>query len=802
MRGPPFCPGRRFPNIRRSDMTFTHSRVRRSFFTALNEAHDHLDSENPGGTMFLAVTAPDGSGKLETVRAWRDSEPDRRPGHLVLTADGNRLTHGYLSGLQPLVDHAIATAETDHPDLVSAAEQSLKRIFPHRQSPAFRMPKDLTGVAGRDERTRFYYHDYQGKLLNGVYEFLDSYLATTGQTCTLIIDNADELSPTVTQFLDIMARRRTLGRNLKIVLLVNRDLDVGVAEHSVQISLPPLSRSEARELIESWGFDSPAPKQLDNLWRLSQGRPARLSALLRCADVNVSLPGYLTFETHIDLYLSLLGERRRYDLLQEYVQGHCADDDPIARRNYETYDEGARERMHREVIAELDQQEEVLHPVHHLSLRDASDQVVALAPLSISLQEIGLYNTWFDLFSRFWANSQLRTLPGGGQTHNLVYLRMAFVLYSLGLAHVSISYLDTFYQHFPHSLYTPTVLYSQSMAHGRYQSPPDLVTAERFALLNLEKISTDFRDHPKYEYIKVFAENALAYIRARQKRMDEALKLCTDGMDRMHEIYGDDRFALHQSILVYNTAQIHEMLKDYTKAYEVYQQTIALDPNYGEYANDLANMLQRIDRFDEAIEYYERAIALCPPYYEAHLNRAQMYVRMADPAAAEADFRRAVELNPDEARAHLGLGILQLKQSRFAEAQQSLDAAVYHNPRNALAWTNRGLTLLELGRTQEAEESLRTALAHNNKLAEAWNNLAHVLHTSGRKAEALECLDAAVRLSDDPDYVYNRALLRHELGDTAGALADVELAAQSGADATEVADLREQVTKTPGIAAI
>jgi Tfp pilus assembly protein PilF len=174
---------------------------------------------------------------------------------------------------------------------------------------------------------------------------------------------------------------------------------------------------------------------------------------------------------------------------------------------------------------------------------------------------------------------------------------------------------------------------------------------------------------------------------------------------------------------------------------------------------------------------------------------------MSNSDAAEWDFRRVVELNPGEARAHLGLGVLQLKQGRVAEAQRSLDAAVYHDPRNALAWTNRGLTLLGLGRAREAEESLRTALARNDRLTEAWNNLAHVLHTDGRPAESLECLDAAVRLSDDPDYAYNRALLRHELGDTAGARADLELAARRGADADELADLREQLAKTPGTAA-
>lgn len=784
-------------------MAALHGRVRPDIFPALAAARGQLDAGTPGAPVFLLITAPGGSGKADTAHAWlatgAGQQSGGQPAERVVSGNGDKMTHGYFAGFQPLVDHALAVAEADAPELVTAAEQSLKRFFPHRESAAYQAPKDLTGIASRDERTRFYFHDYQGKLLNGIYEFLDTFLTFVQQQYTLVVDNADRLPPTVMQFLDIVARRRTLCHRLTIILLFDDEPDVALAEHGARVALPPLTRDQARTMIESWGYEPPAAKRLDHLWRLAQGRPARLSALMRCVDRDVAMPGYLTFDTHLDLYLSLLDERARYDLLERYVRGHCSDDDPIAVRNYATFDAGTRERVHREMLADLaGKPEEICHPVHHSSLESAADQMVALAPLSISLQEIGLYDTWFDLFSRFWADPQLRTLPGGGQPHNLVYLRMAFVLYSLKLANVSIPYLDTFYHHFPQSFYTPTVLYSQSMAHGRYQSPPDLVTAERFALLNLEKISSEFTDHPKYEYIKVFAENALAYIRARQGRMDEALKLCTEGMERMQQIYGDDKYALHQSILVYNTAQIYELVKDYPKAYEIYQRTIGLDPNYGEYANDLANMLQRIGRYEEALEYYERAIALCPPYYEAHLNRARLHVQTGDTEAAERDYHRVVQLNPDEARAHLGLGTLHLKQGRVAEALECLNAAVYHDPANSQAWNNRGLSLFELGRVDEAEDSLRTAVARNQKFAQAWNNLAHVLHASGRPAESLDCLDRSVRLSDDPDYAYNRALVRLEMGDLAGAQADTELATQRGADADDLAELQDRLSKVSG----
>lgn len=772
------------------------SRTRVDSFAALNAAHELLAFDDAASPTFIVVSGPTGSGKLDTVRAWISTRS--QPSDTIF-ADGDKESQGYFAGFLPLIDAVLTAAEIHHPACVAAGEQSLKRLFPHHHSAAYRAPQDLTGSASREERTRFYHHEYQTKLLNGVYEFLLDYLTRANLTYTLVIDNAHRLSPTATRFLDIIARRRELAGRLSIILLTDADLDVRWLESGAEVQFRPLGKSEARVLVDSWGYLEATPKQFDSRWLLAQGNPARMAALYECAAAEVDLPDYLTFETHLDLYLGQLDQRARYELLADFIDGHCADDSPIAVRNYQTVDAGTRERLHRAMLSRLaGTPEEIMHPIHHLRLDSAADRVVALAPVSIALQEIGLYDTWFDIFSRFWPDSQLRTLPGGGELHNLAFLRMAFVLYSLGLAPISIRYLDTFYHQFPRSFFTPTVLYSQSMAHGRYQVPPDLETAERYALLNLEKIDGEFTDHPKHEYIKVFAENALAYIRARQGRLDEALELCTRGLDRMNEIYGDARFSLHQSILMYNTGQIYELTRNFPKAYETYLQTIQLDPNYGEYANDLANLLQNYGREEEALDYYARAIELCPPYYEAYLNRAQMHSRMNKAEDAERDYLRVLELMPGEPRAHHGLGVLHLERGDSERALHHFDAAVYNDAKNFEAWNNRGLALASTSQFAESETSLRAAIALRPRFSEAWNNLAQTLYLCHRLDESLDCLTTAIDITDDADYRYNRAVLRLELGQLEGGESDIAAAEALGADAEEIAELKERLAKERG----
>jgi tetratricopeptide (TPR) repeat protein len=747
----------------------------------------HIDSwwRNGSGagprTQFLALVGPSGSGKLDTVREWA---ADALEPTCATFADGGSLTSGYFAGLEPLVHRAIRDAEAAAPELLEAAEQSLKRLFPRISSTAYRCPHDLTNASTREERTRFYHHEYQQKLLNGLYEFLESCYSVFDGPSLAVIDNADRLSPTARSFLRLMARRGGLAGSLSVVLLIDgQAADPALGEACEVIRLDPLTLDEAAQLVETWGESvTPATRvQLEQRWLLADGNPAHLAALFECASGGIDAADRLGFDAHVDFYLTLRGERYRRGLLEAHVAGHCIDDDPIATRNYETYAPAARAALHRAAMEAAEADDGPLRFIHHVSLGSVTEQLEALAEGALPLQEIGLYDTWFELLSPYYGCAELRVLPDGEQPHNLAFLRMAFVLYSLGLPQIAVPHLDLFYAAFPQSLLTPTALYAQSMAHGRYQVPVDLETADRYAVLNLEKIDTIFRDHPKHTYIKVFAENALAYIRARQGRFDEALDLCNTGIDRMRETYGPHRYRLHQSILVYNTGQIHEILGDFERAYQRYAEAIEMDPYYGEYYNDLANLLRRNGRAQEALENYQRAIELCPPYYEAHLNRAVLREELGDFDGAESDYRRAMELKPSEVRAYVGLGALALDAGDHDRAFELLTEAIRWAPQDADAYSNRALASMGRGDTAAALADLDAAITMRPKLAEAWNNRAALHFELGDYDASLRDVNQALALSGKPEYLRNRASLYEVLDRSADAAAD--LAAVAALDA-------------------
>lgn len=114
------------------------------------------------------ITGENGYGQLETVSAALSV----KTGWTVISDDGDWFTGGYLAGFQQIIEQSLAWCRNFSPALIVQYQQTLKRLYPLLDLPQFTVPKDLTNTASKDERTRFYHHEYQNKLLVGLSEFL------------------------------------------------------------------------------------------------------------------------------------------------------------------------------------------------------------------------------------------------------------------------------------------------------------------------------------------------------------------------------------------------------------------------------------------------------------------------------------------------------------------------------------------------------------------------------------------------------------------------------------------------------
>lgn len=721
--------------------------------------------ESLSHSKLINVVGPDGAGKHDTIH---DYIKHHLNGDNVIVENANKLKQGYFSGFYALLNTVYSRCHEGREALIEKYEKVLCRLFPDLVLPAFRGVKDLTNTADRDERTRFYHHEFQEKLLNGVYEFLVEFYQEESTPTYLIIDEFEHASPTINSFLNTINRRGGV-ENLNIILLSTSKpiqlFDVPTIE---------FDKISFQEVIDIYGVElSPYSKEeVSTIYKLSDGNHYLVDDLIKIANSGIKINYLLSLDTHIDFYLSSIGRAEKYHALKRYISAHCHAKSAIDTRNYQISTSDVKDTLHRDVLASLDNTDAYyLHVIHADSLSDPTERLTYLAPIAIKLQEIGLYDTWFDFFSKYYVDQNLRALGDGNQDFNSVYIRMAFILYSMGLAKLSIPYLDDFYQHFPESMNTPMVLYSQSMTYGRYQVPVQLDKAEALALQNLEKIDSIFCDHPKYDYLKVFAENALAYIRARQGRFEEAIQLCVNGLSKMEDIYGSDKYKLHQSILIYNTGQVYEIVKDFENAQKYYQWAIDLDPNYGEYYNDIANLYANHGHYELALENYHKAIELCPPYYEAHHNRACLYIQMEEYDKAECDLRRSIELRPEFVDNHSEFARVSYLRGQFDACVDHVNIALSYDPQNSKALSIKALALLELDDVQGAADIYQTLLTQPYVTAEVYSNYAIVLERTGQSEAAIEYLDKAFEMDEDVDYLINKGMILHGTGNVDGAKA-------------------------------
>lgn len=719
-----------------------------------------------------------GLGAGATARAAL-AMPPAPPTPLTWELDGDGDTHGYLAGFEPFIERLLDETAANRPALVARHEQSLKRIWPRRHCAAFRVPRDLTGTSAREERTRFYHHEYQNKLLVGVAEFIIEAMAAAGEaalnttacaadgTATLVIDNAERMPPTSRHLLAILRRLQGPRGALRLVLLdrgsrASPSLD---RRDLPTVVLPPPTREEFDAATAALtGHLAEAARAA--LYRQAGGNPLVCQTLATCLGRGLGNAAELPVDTVIDLYLGTLGAERRAALAADFVAADCRGD-AIGARNAATLPGEVMDELHHaRHAAALARHRAGAGPLvlaHALAIRDPARRLAALVEPCDVLMGIGLYDTWFAFFAPLFSARPLPAGQGGDAEAEAVqglFINAAFVLYSMGYTGAALAFLDEFLAAAPDSRFVPTALYAQSMTYGRYQVPVDLAAAEDCAVRNLRLIDEKFADHPRHTYIKVFAENAYAYIKARQGKFDEALALCERGITDIVEQYGAARFQLHRSILIYNTSQVYELVDDAVRAEQRLREAIACDPFYAEYYNDLGNLLSRLDgREEEALAAYARAIALSPPYHEAHLNRGMLRAQRGDAYGARADFERALVIKPGEWRAWRELGNLRLAAGDAAGALAAYDLALRHEQRDADLHANAGVAASELGERGGAIRHGLAAVAINPRHGAAHNNLAAEFAALAQRDEALHHIRLAIACEPDPQYRANEAAI-------------------------------------------
>lgn len=293
--------------------------------------------------------------------------------------------------------------------------------------------------------------------------------------------------------------------------------------------------------------------------------------------------------------------------------------------------------------------------------------------------------------------------------------------------------------------------YLVAMLHARFLEPTDLAKAEEYLQQGLGALAAADEDDEEHHFMTVFTMNGLAFVRLRQRRVQEALDLCTSGVARLNEHLDPERHRLHRSVLLFNIAQVYAQTGPYEDAIEYFTQGMAMDPNYSEYYNDRGAVHFKMGHLRDAERDYLQAIKLSPPYAEVWTNLGQCYRAMERMDDAIAAYSRALDLDPACALALAGRADAHGDLGRAQQALADYDAALALEPDEPLVLASRAIVRYEAGRVSEALADLDAAIALAPDVAELYQNRAVALQELDHHDDAARDLSTYLRLSPDAE---------------------------------------------------
>jgi TolB-like protein/DNA-binding winged helix-turn-helix (wHTH) protein/Tfp pilus assembly protein PilF len=209
----------------------------------------------------------------------------------------------------------------------------------------------------------------------------------------------------------------------------------------------------------------------------------------------------------------------------------------------------------------------------------------------------------------------------------------------------------------------------------------------------------------------------------------------------------------------------------YTRAIELFQRAIQLDPNFAPayaaladaYAllGSMANKtIPRSQAMPAAREAATRALQLDDSLAEAHTSLAFVHMHYDwNWPAAEREYRRALELDPSYATAHQWYGFYLVAQGRKKDAIASVERAHDLDPLSLIISTDLAELLVFNGEYERAVQQCRKTLEMDPNFGPAYRILGHAYSRLGRHHEAIKEMErarefAGSTMSALPDLAY------------------------------------------------
>ncbi|MBK7427134.1 MAG: tetratricopeptide repeat protein [Saprospiraceae bacterium] len=194
-----------------------------------------------------------------------------------------------------------------------------------------------------------------------------------------------------------------------------------------------------------------------------------------------------------------------------------------------------------------------------------------------------------------------------------------------------------------------------------------------------------------------------------------------------------------------------------------------------------ANFRRDNKDFVRALEDYNASIALDPNKATVYNSRGRMYFDQQQFEAAKADYDKAISLDTTKGEFYTNRAAALASLNRFQEALMDSNKGLELDPEFSNGYMNRFLILQALNQFEESLKDLEWLIARSPGEANLQYEKARALRILGRTQESMQWYDKAIQLNPNQGLFYaERGRTNLDLNNKAAAKADFDRATQLG----------------------
>ena len=183
---------------------------------------------------------------------------------------------------------------------------------------------------------------------------------------------------------------------------------------------------------------------------------------------------------------------------------------------------------------------------------------------------------------------------------------------------------------------------------------------------------------------------------------------------------------------------------------------------------------------ETVLDSLTKALKKSPEDWRLYSDRGVVHSKLGDEQSALSDFNKAIAMNPPSSKPYFNRGKVESELEMPEAAIKDYNVANKLDPNEPMILNNRANDEVSLGELSVALADYKKAIDLDPEYSEPYNGLGCLLFEHlGNDTEALSNFNKAIR--NDPGYAqafYNRHKVKLAVGDTAGAIRDLQRCAE------------------------